>query len=181
MKKLLSLAIVFCALVFTATTSSASDFEGKSRLGIMGTGFYEISDYESLYTNFVASNLNVSGGGVSLFYEYGFTKNISGSINLGYSRLVDSDQFLNQLAQNFFVADVLGHYNFNVKSDIFKPFVSFGAGIIASSSGVAPLADLGGGVNFMIADNFAIKLQVLYKTAIIHHRAEAGLGFAIQF
>lgn len=182
MKKLTG--IIFAILLaFTASVVKAegASHQGVKHIGLAGTGFYEISDYESIYVNFVASNLKTAGGGAQLFFDYGFSDRFGGGMSLGYSRITYTNSFQNVIKENFFTADFLGQYYFTGSDSTFQPYAAAGAGILVSGAGIAPLFDVGVGSYIKLADNFSLKIQALYKTAVIHHRMEGSFGFAYNF
>lgn len=163
----------------TAGTGSTTTMKGKKTFGFMGLGYYEISNFESLYVPFATSGMKAAGAGFEGFFEYGFTDNFGLNVALGYDRLLYANKFRTQVKENFFIADITGHYYFNA-GDTVHPFIGGGIGMEASRT-IAPTLDVGGGADFMVSDNVSVRFQLLYKTAIIHHRGEAGLGVAYHF
>lgn len=162
------------------SSGNGFDLEGKFSLGVNATGFYEISNYESIYVNFSTSGIRASGFGFNTLVEYGFTNHITGAVNLGYSRLTYANKFSTATKKNFFIPDIMMHYYFMTDQKI-MPYLSFGAGALVSSAGIAPTGNVGGGVRYQVSDEFSVRFGLLYKTAIIHHRGEASLGVAYHF
>lgn len=153
--------------------------EGKYGLGVMATGFYEISNAESLYVDFATSGLRAAGFGFNSFVEYGFSDRITGSIQLGYSRLLYLNKFSTLAHKNFFVGDLMGNYYF-INNGKFMPYGTFGVGVMASGN-VVPTGNVGGGLRYQVNEDFSIRAELLYKTAIIHHRGEGRIGFSYHF
>lgn len=185
MAKILRILTVFAVVMAVSATALAADApagrKGQKSLGFMGIGAYEISNFESLYVPFATSGIRAAAVGFEAFFEYGVSDKFGVNFAAGYDRLLYANKFRTQVKENFFLIDVTGHYYFDVAGGKVQPFFAGGLGGEISSGGTAPLLDLGGGVDFMVSDNVAVRLQTLYKTAIIHHRAEAGLGIAYHF
>lgn len=164
-----------------STPSFAAGHDGAKSFGFTGLAYYEMSDFESLYVDFPTSDLNTSGAGFQVYYEHGVMDNLTLSGALGYARLLTSNKFDTQVSENFFVVDLLANYYFRDAAVTVQPYLAGGGGVIVSGNGAAPTLDLGGGVHFKVADNVSLRLQVLYKTAIIHHRGEGSFGVAFHF
>jgi hypothetical protein len=154
--------------------------DGKYGLGVMVAGFYELSNYESLYVDFVTSDIKAAGLGFTSFVEYGFSDRITGSLQLGFSRLLYINKFSTTSRKNFFVGDLMGNYYFMNNGKI-MPYATFGAGLMASSGNVAPTANVGGGLRYQINEELSVRAELIYKTAIIHHRSEGRIGFSYHF
>lgn len=154
--------------------------DGKFGLGVMATGFYELTNYESLYVDFVTSDIKAAGLGFTSFVEYGFSDRITGSLQLGFSRLLYINKFSTTTRKNFFVGDLMGNYYFSNNGKL-MPYLTFGVGIMASSGNVAPTGNVGGGLRYQINEDFSLRGELLYKTAIIHHRGEARIGVSYHF
>ena len=150
-------------------------------MGHRGIGFYEASDYESLYVDFSTANISGAGAGIHSFFEIGAMENLTLSFTIGYARLMSPKKFESFIRRDFFVADILGHYYFSDKTDKIQPYFAAGAGVMVSSGSAIPLADFGGGAHFMITDNFSLRLQGLFKTAVIHNRGEVSLDVGYHF
>lgn len=180
--------IILIALVLMLLTaqnafakSDSFSKKGAKSIGISFLGFYDInSKFESLYVNFPTENIKAAGFGSNLFFEYGFADQFSGELSLGYARLTYSNKFKNVIKENYFVGDVLGHFYF-LKNQRIQPYLLFGAGAMVSSNAVAPTFDVGVGSHFMVTDQFSVKAEIMYKTAIIYHRGEGRVGFAYHF
>lgn len=154
--------------------------DGKFGLGVMATGFYEMSNYESLYVDFVTSDIKAAGLGFTSFVEYGFSDRVTGSLQLGFSRLLYINKFSTTSRRNFFVGDLMGNYYFTNNGKL-MPYITFGAGIMASSGNVAPTGNVGGGLRYQINEDVSVRAELIYKTAIIHHRGEGRIGFSYHF
>lgn len=155
--------------------------KNKKSIGVTGIGFYDInSSFESLYVTFVTSNINTAGLGFSGFFEYGFSDKLSGELTLGYTRLLYSNKFRSLVRENFFQADAVLHYYFH-DSKKFAPYVIAGGGVNASANAAAPTLDVGIGNYFRVSDDFSVKTELIYKTAIIYNRGEARVGIAYHF
>lgn len=172
---------IFLVLAGFSMPSFAAGHNDTQSFGFTGLGYYEMSDFESLYVGFPASNFKTSGAGFQVYYEHGVMDNLTLSVALGYARLLSSNQFDTQVSENFFIGDILASYYFRDASTVVQPYLAGGGGVIVSGRGAAPTLDLGGGVHFKVADNVSLRLQVLYKTAIIHHRGEGSFGVAFHF
>jgi opacity protein-like surface antigen len=185
MNKILHILVILASVTAISSPAFADDaatstsHKGKKSVGFMGLGYYEISNFESLYVPFATSGIRAAGAGFESFFEYGVADSFGVNFAAGYNRLLYANKFRTQVAENFFLLDVTGHYYFDAGKA--QPFLAGGIGAEISTQGVAPTLDLGGGADFMVNDNVSVRLQVLYKTAIIHHRAEAGLGIAYHF
>jgi hypothetical protein len=167
--------------VTPATSSSGDEHQGKVNVGLGATGFYNFySNFDSLYVDFGASGIKTAGFGFQTYIEYGFSDRFTGTFDLGFQRLTYSNKFRPVIKENFFVADFMGNYYFLDNSKI-RPYATAGAGMIISSGAVAPTGNLGIGTHIMLADEFSLKVQALYKTSIIQHMAEATVGFAYHF
>lgn len=146
-----------------------------------GSGFYEInSDYDSLYFDFPTQNINTAGFGVNAYFDYGFSDRVSGEASLGYSRLSYSNKSRTIINENYFMADFVAHYYF-LNKEKFATYMIGGASVYASSSAVAPMADIGIGNYFKITDEFSIKAELIFKSAVILNRGEGRVGFAYHF
>lgn len=165
----------------TPSSSSSPSWKGRKSIGITGSGYYEInSDFSSLYYNFTLQDTNTAGFGMGAFFGYGFADRISAEISLGYSRLLYASKQRTLISENFFTADVVGHYYF-LNTEKFATYGLFGIGAIIGSSAVAPVGEVGVGNYFNISDNFSIKAELLFKSAIVLNRAEGRIGVAYHF
>lgn len=176
--RILAILAVFLAVPALASAEGTGR-KGQKSVGFLGLGYYEISNFESLYVPFATSGIRAAGAGFQGFFEYGASDSFGINFAVGYDRLLYANKFRTQIAENFFLFDVTGHYYFATGKA--QPFLAGGIGAEVSTQGVAPTLDLGGGVDVMVNDNVSVRIQTLYKTAIIHHRAEAGLGIAYHF
>lgn len=176
---LLTAITAISAPVLADDAATSTSHKGKKSVGFLGLGYYEISNFESLYVPFATSGIRAAGAGFQGFFEYGAADRFGINFAAGYDRLLYANKFRTQVAENFFLLDVTGHYYFDAGK--VQPFLAGGIGAEISTQGVAPTLDLGGGVDVMVSDNVSVRIQTLYKTAIIHHRAEAGLGIAYHF
>lgn len=181
MKKIFQTLFIIVAVISFANLAHAESHKGKKIWGIAGLGFYEISNYESLYVNFATSNLKAAGAGFKTYFEYGVGDQFYLEGSAGYARVTYSNKFFNQIKQNFFLIDILGKYYFMDAASRIQPYVGGGVGGLISSRSAAPLLDIAVGSHFMLTDQFSIRLQAMYKTAIIHNRAEGSLGIAYHF
>lgn len=162
-------------------SSSGYSHQGKVSVGLGATGFYNFySNFDSLYVDFGASAIKTAGFGFQTYIEYGFSDRFTGTFDLGFQRLTYSNKFRPVINENFFVTDFMGNYYFLDNSKI-RPYATAGAGMIISSGAVAPTGNLGIGTHIRLADEFSLKVQVLYKTSIIQHVAEGTVGFAYHF
>ncbi len=163
------------------SVSTENGFQGINTLGITFSGYYEVnSDLESLYVSFPANDINTGGFGIYGYYEKGLTDNFSAELNLGYNRLLYSSKFSGTIKENFFNAEVNGHYFF-VNNSSLGLYGIFGAGALVSGSSVAPVANIGVGNYFKLAKDFSIKTEFLVKSAVILNRAEGRVGLAYHF
>lgn len=184
MKNFLKTVLMIAVVVLISTQVHAADdkgFTGRKAFGFGGLGNYSLSNYESLYLNFATSGLKTAGMGFETFFEFGLAKDFTMSVDVGFERLLYANKFKTQMKLNYFLLDVLGRYYFRAVDRTVQPFLAGGVGVIASSIGAAPTLDLGGGSHFMLTDNVSLWVQLLYKTAIIHHRGEGALGIAYHF
>lgn len=176
---LFGLALLMAGRVFAG---DAQSFKGKIGLGVSALGYYEISNYESLYIqNTPTSNIRTSGAGFVADFEYGLAPRFTLGGDLGFSYSLTQNKLKSISKRSFFIGDVLGRYYFANANETVQPFVALGGGVLASSIGAAPLVDLGGGTKVKLTDNVFLNLQLLYKTAIIHNRIEASFGLAYRF
>ena len=186
MKNICRILTVVVVLVSVLAYSAGSAFalggshKDQKTFGFMGLGYYEISNYDSLYVSFATSSLKAAGLGFETFFEYGLADKFGLNFAAGYDRLLYANKFKALIAENYFLIDITGHYYFNTEGNI-QPYLAGGAGGEISSKGAAPVLDLGGGIDFMVSDAVSVRFQTLFKTAIIHNRAEAGLGIAYHF
>lgn len=163
------------------SSSGGYSHEGKVNVGIGATGFYNFhSDFDSLYVDFGTSGIKAAGFGFQTYIEYGFGERFTGTFDLGFQRLTYANKFRPTINENFFIVDFMGNYYFLDNSKI-RPYATAGAGMIISSGAIAPTGNLGIGTHIMLADEFSIKVQALYKTSIIQHMAEGTVGFAYHF
>jgi hypothetical protein len=163
-------------------TSQSDDYshKGKKNFGLVIIGAYEITYYESLYFDFFATGLNIGQAGANVFIEYGFADRISASITTGYSRIIYANGFKTQMNKNVFNIDLLAHYYF-LKSDKFMPYATAGFGTQFTTTGIAPLLDLGAGFRFMISDKFSVKAELLMKSNVLHNHGEVRVGAGYHF
>jgi len=166
---------------YSSSPSSSFMHKDMKIMGVSGMAFYEInSQFESLYVNFPTQNIKGAGFGFIGFFEYGFNEHISAEVDMGYSRLTYTNKFKNTTKKNFFLMDVLFHYYFTKDANI-APYLSAGGGVYVSSGSSAPVLDVGVGSHFKVSKNISIKVDLLYKTAIILNRFEGRVGVAFHF
>lgn len=168
-------------IVSAVETGLTDGWKGKKVAGVMASGYFEInSDFESLYFSFPANSFNTAGFGFGGYFEMGFSEKFSGQVDLGFSRLIYSSLQRNIINESFFTVDVTAHYHF-LNNAKFDTYGILGAGAIVSSGAVAPVLDLGVGNYFKLTEQFSIKAELLFKSAIILNRAEARVGVAYHF
>lgn len=180
-------SLLLSVLLFSANAMAAKAVKDRKVFGLEGVGHYTISNYDSVYVSFPTSSIKVAGSGFHAYFEYGFAENFAFEAAVGYERVHYARQSANPnirqvIAENFVTLDTRGNYYF-LASDksMVQPYATIGAGTTISGKSAVPLLDIGGGAHFFVADNVSIKLQLLYKTAFIHHHAEAGLGVGFHF
>jgi len=182
--KTLNIITIFVLATFLIVASNAQAFSVKEKkaIGVAGMGYFDLnSDWESLYFNFAsAGSTKTAGFGFVASFELGLADRVSGEISLGYSRLLYSSRQRTLIKENYFVADVVGHYYIGA-SEKFNPYVIFGVGAGVSGSSVVPVADVGFGMHFMLTKEFSVKTELLIKSAVIYNRGEARVGVAYHF
>lgn len=171
---------------------SVSAFAGKAlnkrkTFGLGGMGNYTISSYDQVFVDFNTTNIRSAASGFNTFYEYGISDHFSAAGTFGYSRLLYAGHntitnIQQNMTKNFFNLDMLGKYHF-ISSDRarFQPYLAAGGGALFSGKGVAPLFDIGGGTDIFFNETISVRLQGLFKTAIVHNSAEVGAGVAFHF
>jgi hypothetical protein len=176
------IALTFIVFFLHITQAQAFSMKGEKVIGISGVGYYELnSDWESLYFGFsAAGNTKTAGFGFNVSFELGFSDQISGEIDLGFNRLVYASRQRAIIKESFFTGDVLGHFYF-LQNDTFNPYLIFGVGALVSSSSVAPVGNVGFGMHFRITEEFSVKTELIFKSAVLLNRGEGRVGFAYHF
>lgn len=168
----------------TSNQSSSSDSnygKGTMHAGFFALGYYEInSTLDSLYYGSNIEDTNTSGLGFGGYYEYMFSDKMSAQVSAGFSRLMSTTKQRAIIEENFFIMDVVGKYYFT-HSGRFHPYALLGAGIYASSGGLAPVAEVGAGTYIDLNETISLQTEVIYKTALALHRAEARIGIGFHF
>lgn len=166
----------------TSSSSTADHYtKGSMHAGFFALGYYEMNQaLDSLYFGSNIEDTNTAGLGFGAYYEYMFSEKLSVDLSAGFSRLMYTNKQRAIIQENFFVMDAVGKYYFT-HSGRFHPYVLLGAGIYASSGGLAPVADIGVGTYIDLAENISFKTEVIYKTAFVFNRAEARVGIGFHF
>ncbi|HLD45064.1 MAG TPA: hypothetical protein VJC18_06475 [bacterium] len=175
-------ALLLVALIAVATNANAFSMKGEKVFGVQALGYYELnSDWESLYFDFAYNgSTQTAGFGFGSFFELGLSDRMSMEIDLAYSRLTYSNRQINIITENYFTADVVGHYYF-LDNETYNPYFIFGLGAIMSANSVAPLGDVGVGMHFRVSKEFSVKTELLFKSAVLLNRGEGRLGVCYHF
>lgn len=166
----------------TPYDSSQAFTKGRMNLGVAGSWFFDFSDYDKI---FVGTGVNIndyrnSGFGGSLFFTYNFNPHWALTGDVLFDRLTYASTSRATVRENYFGGDVLVQYDFKVRGR-FAPYVAAGAGVIASSGAMLPLIDVGAGAHYFLSNAWSIKVQALFKTAIVYSRIEPSIGVAYHF
>lgn len=183
MKKLIkSLLVVAAALTASSAIAQSETYPWAIKIGANAVDFVAESepfaDYRLINPEYFNQNIipSISELTVSRYIKNGFSASVSGSINkIGEygAFLTSNDQPRQTAVDDWSYFALEGQLNYDVrqlkdswKSGWFAPYAGIGAGYHWIEDDGAFSANLSGGIDFWITENFAIYVETTYKGVI---------------